>query len=122
MENFLKLAYEKAIIEYLRGHLTDTFLAAGGTKTEMLCDEAPYAHKNVTVDAISDFILRLQEEETNVTQELRKYKYARKNVRLIARPVDPSSQCPQPRSGCFSGDRAASSSSDTPDGHGASET
>lgn len=85
---FKQLAHQKAIFVYLQQHLTDQFLSGSDSKV-LESDDLPRAEATVSDDAISDVILRLQQEELILSEEMNRTPYERQNVRRIG--SEPSS-------------------------------
>ncbi len=90
---YLQLAYERAIITYLRRHLEDRYLGVGGgLREELVCESVPYEARLVTPETFADMVQRLSEEEVRLTTEMATYEFRKRDVSAFASPSKKSSK------------------------------
>lgn len=81
---YQQLAYERTVVTAVRRHLEDKYLGVGGSsREELVCEEVPYATRNVPTEIFVEFIQRLSEEERRLTVEMASYDFRKIDVKPL---------------------------------------
>lgn len=91
---YTELAYRKALVTYLIGHLMDNVVAANGgdPKVQIVSEEVFRGDDVVPRDMILDYVEGLQEEESNLQLQLSKYEFKEKDVDTKSAKQQPQGQ------------------------------
>jgi hypothetical protein len=83
--DFVRLAHRKAIWAELQRLLLDKYVASDGPpKEEIVCEEVPYAQKDVTNEAVLEVLEIIQQHELDENLEMRNYEF-KKRERINAK-------------------------------------
>jgi hypothetical protein len=83
--DFIRIAHRKAIWVELQRLLLDKYVAQDGpAKEQIICEEVPYSHKDVTNEALLEVLELIQQHECDEQLEMKQFEFKRR------RPKDES--------------------------------
>lgn len=77
--DFIRIAHRKAVWVELQRILLDKFVASDGpAKEQIICEEVPYAHKDVTNEALLEVLELIQQHECDEQLEMKQFELKRR--------------------------------------------
>lgn len=89
--DFIRIAHRKAIWTELQRILLDKYVASDGPpKEQIICEEVPYANKDVTNEALLEVLEAIQQHECDEQLEMRQFEFKRRRPKDEQRTGDNS--------------------------------